>query len=194
MTNDLSPASDGEVIARLRSRDTAALAELYDRYGRSVYSLALSIVRDRTVAEDITHEVFLHLWRYPESYDPERGAFAPWLLRSVRNRAIDALRRTQRDRSLAQRVHVLEASVAPSDPDEMAVLGEEFERVRRAVAELEHDQREIVELAYFGGFTQREIAERLGLPLGTVKTRLRAALRRLAEVLLRERERWTDSR
>ncbi len=193
MTSDLSAASDGELVARLRSRDGSALAALYDRYARSVYSLALSIVGDRAVAEDVTHEVFLHLWRYPELYDPDRGAFAPWLLRSVRNRAIDALRRARRDRSLAQRVHVLEESLAPRDPDETAVLGDELERVRRAVAELEHDQRQIVELAYFGGLTQREIAEELGLPLGTVKTRLRTALRRLAEALARERERWTDS-
>ncbi|MCX7623053.1 MAG: sigma-70 family RNA polymerase sigma factor [Thermomicrobium sp.] len=193
MDDDTLAASDGELIARLRSRDRAALAALYDRYARSVYSLALSIVRDRAVAEDITQELFLQLWQYPELYDAERGRFAPWFLRAARNRAIDALRRRQRDRRLGERLHG--ASVDErDDPDDAAVAGEEAARVRRTLADLDGEQRQVIELAYFGGLTQREIAEHLGIPLGTVKTRVRTALRRLADALAREREPWSDTR
>lgn len=193
MGGDLEAYSDGELVARLRTRDRSALAALYDRYARSVYSLVLSIVHDRSVAEDITQDVFIQLWQFPDLYDPERGAFAPWFLRMARNRAIDVLRRRQRDRRLQERLSRVEWW-DPDDPDEWTMLGEEATRVRQALAELESEQRQVLELAYFGGLTQREIAERLGIPLGTVKTRVRTALRRLADVLAGEREPWTDTR
>ncbi|MCS7257442.1 MAG: sigma-70 family RNA polymerase sigma factor [Thermomicrobium sp.] len=193
MDGDLQAVSDSELVARIRQRDRSALAALYDRYARSVYSLVLSIVRDRSVAEDIVQELFVQLWQYPDLYDAGRGAFAPWFLRMARNRAIDALRRRQRDRRLQERLSRVEWW-DPDDPDEWTMLGEEATRVRQALAELESEQRQVLELAYFGGLTQREIAERLGIPLGTVKTRVRTALRRLADVLAGEREPWTDTR
>jgi len=194
MSEDQQRASDRELVMRLRQRDGAALAALYDRYARSVYSLVLSIVRDRSVAEDITQELFVQLWQFPELYDGARGAFAPWFLRAARNRAIDAVRRRQRDRSLSERLWTLAQDAEHEDPDEQVTLGDDAARIRQALAGLAVEQRQVLELAYFGGLSQREIAERLGIPLGTVKTRVRTALRRLAEALAKEREPWTETR
>ena len=193
MDGDLQAVSDSERVARIRQRDRSALAALYDRYARSVYSLVLSIVRDRSAAEDIVQELFVQLWQYPDLYDAGRGAFAPWFLRMARNRAIDALRRRQRDRRLHERLHAVEWWTESDDPDALTVLGEEATRIRRALADLASEQRQVIELAYFGGLTQREIAEYLGIPLGTVKTRIRTALQRLADALAREREPWSDT-
>ncbi|MCX2728324.1 sigma-70 family RNA polymerase sigma factor [Thermomicrobium sp. 4228-Ro] len=194
MDGDLHGVSDSELVGRIRQRDRSALAALYDRYARTVYSLVLSIVHDRSVAEDIVQELFVQLWQYPELYDAGRGAFAPWFLRMARNRAIDALRRRQRDRYLYERLRGIEWRKVQDDPDELTVLGDEATRIRQAFADLENEQRQVIELAYFGGLTQREIAEYLGIPLGTVKTRIRTALQRLADALAGEREPWGETR
>ena len=187
MKGETTGPSDLELVARLRSRDRAALEALYDRYARRVYSLALSIVRDQQAAEDITQELFIHLWQFPHLYEPERGAFAPWLLRSARNRAIDILRRRSRDYQGGVQFDTMSA-LAQDDPDDLVLRADVAAGLRRALAELDSGLREVLELAYFSGLTQREIAERLGLPLGTVKTRVRTALRRLAEALAGDRE------
>lgn len=186
--------SDEELIAGLRARDHQALAALYDRYARSVYSLALHVLRDRAAAEDVTQDVFLQLWREPERYERERGPLGPWLLRIARNRAIDVLRRRTRERRpLLQdgsTEGVFLADQSPG-PDEHAWSATLALRVRAALGELSDAQRQVIELAYFRGLTQREMADELGLPLGTVKTRVRTALRRLAEILTKDGI-WTD--
>jgi RNA polymerase sigma-70 factor (ECF subfamily) len=187
MKGETTGPSDLELVARLRSRDRAALEALYDRYARRVYSLALSIVRDQQAAEDITQELFIHLWQFPHHYMPERGAFAPWLLRSARNRAIDILRQRSRDYQGGVQFDAMSA-LAQDDPDDLVLRADVAAGLRRALAELDSGLREGLELAYFSGLTQREIAERLGLPLGTVKTRVRTALWRLAEALAGDRE------
>jgi RNA polymerase sigma-70 factor (ECF subfamily) len=187
MKGETTGPSDLELVARLRSRDRAALEVLYDRYAHRVYSLALSIVRDQQAAEDITQELFIHLWQYPHLYESERGAFVSWLLRSARNRAIDVLRRRSRDYQVGVRFDTMSA-LAQDDPDDLVLRADVAAGLRRALAELDSGLREVLELAYFSGLTQREIAERLGLPLGTVKTRVRTALRRLAEALAGDRE------
>ncbi len=194
MGTDVSEASDAELVARVRSRDRAALEVLYDRYARSVYSLALSILRDPGAAEEVTQELFLHVWQYPQLYDAARGPFGPWLLRSARNRAIDVLRRRTRERQLSWRLEMTTHVSDQNDPDDTALQNEAVARVRQALAELDSGLRQVIELAYFGGLTQREIAERLGVPLGTVKTRVRTALQRLAAALAGDREPWTDTR
>jgi len=194
MGTDVSEASDAELVARVRSRDRAALEVLYDRYARSVYSLALSILRDPGAAEEVTQELFLHVWQYPQLYDAARGPFGPWLLRSARNRAIDVLRRRTRERQLSWRLEMTTHVSDQNDPDDTALQNEAEARVRQALAELDSGLRQVIELAYFGGLTQREIAERLGVPLGTVKTRVRTALQRLAAALAGDREPWTDTR
>ena len=187
MKGETTGPSDLELVARLRPRDRAALEALYDRYARRVYSPALSIVRDQQAAEDITQELFIHLWQFPHLYEPERGAFDPWLLRSARNRAIDILRRRSRDYQGGVQFDTMSA-LAQDDPDDLVLRADVAAGLRRALAELDRGLREVLELAYFSGLTQREIAERLGLPFGTVKTRVRTALRRLAEALAGDRE------
>ena len=186
--------SDQELMAGLQQRDHQALALLYDRYARSVYSLALHILRDQAAAEDVTQEVFLQLWRQPERYVQERGPLGPWLLRVTRNRAIDLLRRSSRERrpahpdARAADLHIPDPSPGPDEHAWSATLAT---RVQAALGELSDAQRQVIELAYFRGLTQREMADVLGLPLGTVKTRVRTALRRLAEILMRDGV-WTD--
>jgi RNA polymerase sigma-70 factor (ECF subfamily) len=174
----------------IRRGDHTAFRALYDRYSNAVLGLAQSVVRDRAVAEDITHDVFLNFWRNPESYEPARGQFAAWLLRVARNRSIDVLRK---------RRPVLLGSLGPDAngegtdttswiadtdplPEQQAILSTVASEVRAALRELPPDHRHLLELAYFGGLTQREIAERVGKPLGTVKTQMRSSLMRLARM------------
>ncbi len=190
----VSETSDAELVARVRSRDQAALEVLYDRYARSVYSLALSILHDPGAAEEVTQELFLQVWQYPHLYDAARGPFGPWLLRSARNRAIDLLRRRTRERQLSWRLEVTAHASDQNDPDDAVLQNEAAARVRQALAELDSSLRQVIELAYLGGLTQREIAQRLGMPLGTVKTRVRTALQRLAAALAGDREPWADTR
>lgn len=192
MESDLATASDAELVARLRAGDHLAFGVLYDRYARAVYSLALSIVRDPAAAEDVTQELFLQLWRYPDLYQPERGPFGSWFLRAARNRAVDVLRRRKRHWQLEKSaLGLVTLASSEDDPDDIVSLDDAAGRVRRALAQLEPELRQVVELTYFGGLTQREIAEQLGIPLGTVKSRVRSALRRLAEALTGDREAWT---
>ena len=187
MKGETTGPSDLELIARLRSRDRAALEALYDRYARRVYSLVLSIVRDQQAAEDITQELFIHSWQYPYLDESERGAFVPWLLRSTRNRAIDVLRRHSRDDQVGVRFDTMSV-LTQDDPDDRVLRADVAAGLRRALAELDSGLGEVLELASFSGLTQREIAERLGLPLGTVETHVRTALQRLAEALVGDRE------
>jgi RNA polymerase sigma-70 factor (ECF subfamily) len=176
---------DLDLMRRARARDEAALAALYDRYAAQVNGLALSILRDPALAEEATHDVFLRLWQQPEAYDPARGSFGGWLLRVTRNRAIDLLRR--RRETAAGRWEgddpVFQVPDPDPGPEEQALAHLRREEVRLALADLAPDQRQLMELAYFAGLSQRQIAERLERPLGTVKSQIRAAMRRLAERL-----------
>jgi RNA polymerase sigma-70 factor (ECF subfamily) len=178
---------DAALVARLRQRDEQALAALYDRHSATVYSIALAILREPTRAEDVTQDVFLTLWTQPERFDPARGRFAPWCYRIARNRAIDLIRQRRRE------VQPREAAVfelmlgASGDAPEAEVVGRaEARRVRQALTALVPEQRQVVELAYFEGMTQSQMAEQLGIPLGTIKTRVRTALLRLRELLEEE--------
>jgi RNA polymerase sigma-70 factor, ECF subfamily len=182
--------SDQELIARVReARDRDAMAALYDRYARSVHGLALSILHEPRAAEDVTQDVFLTFWQRPDSYVAARGTFGPWILRVCRNRAIDQLRRRGRERFVDDERQEWVVDSDP-EPDDQVWSLTVARQVRSALAELSEVQRQVIELAYFGGMSQSEMALQLQVPLGTVKTRVRAALQRLAQVMAAET--WDD--
>jgi RNA polymerase sigma-70 factor (ECF subfamily) len=180
----LDTKNEPDFIRRLQSRDPQAIAELYDRYGRIVYALIYRVVRNSAVAEDLVQETFLRIWNRIHGFDPDRGALGPWVLAVARNRAIDYLRSV--DGRMAQ-------SAFDIDKIERPVLFTEFEsdimnldRVRilkEAFQKLTPNQREVLELAYFEGLSQTEMATRMNQPLGTVKTWVRTALKILREQL-----------
>jgi RNA polymerase sigma-70 factor (ECF subfamily) len=165
---------DAGLTARVAAGDDEALAEVWDRYGSLVYGHARRLTRDATIAEDVTQEVFVTLWQHPERFDPERGSLRAYLGVHAHRRAIDALRRDVRRSQREQRHHRLhpEGSCLPSDAAECASLAD---AVRDAIDRLPPEQREAVELAYFGGLTHREVAATLRIPEGTAKSRLRLA-------------------
>jgi RNA polymerase sigma factor (sigma-70 family) len=180
MTRSFAHLSDEAVVALLARSDQAALAELYDRFGRVAYGLALRILRDEKLAEDAVQEGFLAAWRNADRFMPERGKASTWLLTLVHRRAVDLVRREDRRRAepLAE-----SASGQSDSAEEDAWLRFERERVQMALKQLPDQQREALELAYYGGFSQTELAERLGQPLGTIKSRMFTGLTRLRELL-----------
>ncbi len=178
---------DEELMQRLAYRDLAAFRALYARYGNLVYSVALRVVRDPQLAEDMSQEIFLRLWRKPESYAATRGRFGTWLTSVTRNRAVDEIRsRNRRFRHETSSPEEQERDFAGpenDDPSLRAEISDQRRLIRIALQGLPKEQREAIELAYFGGLTQQEIAERLGQPLGTVKTRIRLGMQKLRAAL-----------
>ena len=191
MPRDLAHLSDEALVALVARSDEVALAELYDRFGRVAFGLARRILRDDTLAEDAVQEGFLAAWRSAPRFVPERAKASTWILTLVHRRAVDLVRREERRRTdvLDERVEAAEGS-----SDEAVWLRYERERVQGALARLPDQQREALELAYYGGFTQSELAERLGQPVGTIKSRMFTGLSRLRELLTEPeaegRERW----
>jgi RNA polymerase sigma-70 factor (ECF subfamily) len=170
--------SDGELIRRVAGRDAGAFEVLYHRYVRSVFGLALRRLGDRMRAEDAVQETFAAIWRSAKTYRPERGPGAPWLYAVARNAIVDRARGRQ------EPAGELPDAVSPeATPDERAETAYVSWRVHRALSELPSNERDVLELAYYGGLSQSEVAEFLGIPLGTVKTRTRAGLHRLADLL-----------
>lgn len=180
MSRPLSHLSDEALVALLARSEQPALAELYDRYGRVAYGLALRVLRDEALAEDAVQEGFLAVWRTAARYLPERGKASTWILTLVHRRAVDVVRREER-----RRTDTLEHAPEPGGGDvhEDAWLRLQRERVQAALKQLPDPQREALELAYYGGFSQSELAERLGQPIGTIKSRMFAGLARLRELL-----------
>jgi RNA polymerase sigma-70 factor (ECF subfamily) len=173
---------DVELIAAIARRDVQAFEALYERYGDLVYSVTLRVVGDVTAAEDVVQDVFLRLWRRPDHFDSSRGRFITWLLRVARNRAIDELRsRGRRQRHEAGQALSIDGGPGDDsdDPALAALLADQRVTVRRALADIPDEQRLVIELAYFGGLTQQEIATALKQPLGTVKTRIRLGMQKL---------------
>lgn len=175
--------SDGELLARVASGDDAALGVLYDRYGRLALGLAYRVLGDRGQAEDVVQEAFLSVWRRAATFDAQRGSARGWLTSIVHNAAID--RRRGRFRRQQDEVDIDDHAWRLTGDDVWEDVSRTLDReqVRRALAEIPKEQRETLELAYFGGLTQVEIAERTGEPLGTVKSRARLGLRRLEGLL-----------
>jgi RNA polymerase sigma-70 factor (ECF subfamily) len=178
---ELAHLSDEALVALAARSEQSALAELYDRYGRPAYGLALRILRDQALAEDAVQEAFLGVWRTAGRFVPERGKASTWIMTLVHRRAVDLVRREER-----RRTETLEQAPEPEATgavDEEAWLRLQRERVQAALKRLPDQQREALELAYYGGFTQSELADRLGQPLGTIKSRMFLGLSRLRELL-----------
>ena len=180
MPRDLAHLSDEAVVALAARGQEAALAELYDRLGSAAYALAFRVLRDGALAEDAVQDAFLAVWRSAGSFVPERAKARTWILTLVHRRAVDVVRREERRRS-----DPIEGVEEGSDAsaEQAAWLRLERERVQVALRQLPDPQREALELAYYGGFTQAELAERLGEPLGTIKSRMFAGLSRLRDLL-----------
>jgi RNA polymerase sigma factor (sigma-70 family) len=181
-------ASDGVLLRRVADGDDTALEALYDRYGRPAFALARRITGEQVFAEEVVQEVFLALWRDPEKYDPTRGGFPSWLLATTHHKAVDAVRREEtvrrRRATLAEEAGAYTSATSDLPPvEDAAWSGLRGERVRKALSSLPEPQREALVLAYYAGYTQREIAERTNTPLGTVKTRMLAGMRRLRDLL-----------
>jgi RNA polymerase sigma-70 factor (ECF subfamily) len=173
------------LIHRIAQGDQQALAPLYDETSRFVYALALRILQDIGLAEEATMDVYLQIWRQARSYEPARGTPSAWLLRMARSRAIDLLRREARKKRLEESLEAASWMAAGThDPEKASLLGEEQRRAREALAKLNPEQREVIEIAYFAGLSHSEIAELLGLPLGTIKTRIRSGMMKLRESLV----------
>jgi RNA polymerase sigma-70 factor, ECF subfamily len=176
--------SDPELARRLKQREPEAMAALYDRYGRIAYSLILRIVRDAALAEDLVQETFLRVWNRAQAFDSERGALGPWLLAVARNRAIDYLRST--DGRMARSAYELVEMENPAlfaNLESQMITSDQARHIREALAKLNARQRNVIELAYFEGLSQTEMAEKMGQPLGTIKTWVRTALKNLREQL-----------
>jgi RNA polymerase sigma-70 factor (ECF subfamily) len=178
--------SDEALLAQIARGDEAALGAFYDRFGRIVYGLALRVVRNAQLAEEATQEAFFAVWRTADEYRASRGSARAWLLTIAHHRAVDRVRYEQRrvvvNEPLDETTQAQIREIVPSAEDEAWVVFER-ERLVRALAQIPDAERELIELAYFDGYTQTQLAERLGLPLGTVKRRTFNGLRRLRELL-----------
>jgi RNA polymerase sigma factor (sigma-70 family) len=180
------PSRDAEVMRRIREGDRSAVDELYQRFRRPAFALARRILADDALAEDVLQEVFLSVWRDPAAFDRGRGSVASWLLAVVHHKAVDAVRREESQRRrqvMAEDELALDAPMATRDVEEEAWSRVVADQVRTALGVLSASQREALTLAYYGGYTQREVAALTGTPLGTVKTRMLAGMRRLRQEL-----------
>jgi RNA polymerase sigma-70 factor (ECF subfamily) len=177
---------DADVLQRIRAGDRSAVDDLSARVRRPAFALARRILADDALAEDVLQEVFLSVWRDPAAYDRGRGSVAAWLLAVVHHKAVDAVRREESQRRRQARAEedlALAEPVSGRDVDEKAWTHEVAEQVRSALKGLSSPQREALTLAYYGGYTQREVAALTHTPLGTVKTRMLAGMRRLKDSL-----------
>jgi RNA polymerase sigma-70 factor, ECF subfamily len=181
---DYSALKDEEVLARLQAGESWAMSVLYDRYARLVFSLALKVLNDREVAEEVVQEVFVKVWRRAGDYHVERGKFSSWLGGIAQHHAIDELRRRSVRPSAAGDENAA-ADVADDEPApyERAVQSIEHQQITDALKCIPDEQRYPIELAYFEGLTQQQIADRLQQPLGTIKTRMRLGMQKLKTLL-----------
>jgi RNA polymerase sigma-70 factor, ECF subfamily len=181
--SDFAHLSDEALVAMVARADDAALAELYDRYGALAFGLARRVLRDAGLAEDAVQEAFVAVWRTATRFTAERSSARAWILMLVHRRAVDLVRSNERRRAEPLPEETDRADPAAREPDEAVWLRLQRERVTRALAQLPDQQREAIELAYFGGYTQSELADRLGEPLGTIKSRMHSGRARLRGLL-----------
>lgn len=183
---DYSTLDDAELMALIARSHAEALSELYDRYHRLVFSLALNSVADYAIAEEITLDIFTRIWEKAGTYQADRAKVTTWLMSMTRHRSIDELRQ-RKSRLERDSIGWAETSSPPeaggNDPEEVLELALQRERVRTAVAQLPAEQKQALALAYFRGYTHSQIAEILQQPLGTIKTRLRSAMQKLRQIL-----------
>ena len=178
-TSSPSAEDDATLLSLVRRGDEHAMASLYDRYGKIVYSVALRVLRDPASAEDVLQEIFMQVWRNPEQFVAVRGSFGAWLTVVTRNRSIDTLRRKKPSETIDD-IYL----ASPYDLASEAVRNTMAEQARTVIQRLPVDQRKTLEMAFFDGLTHSEIAEITGDPLGTVKTRIRSALLTLRKAFL----------
>ena len=181
-----SATADIALLTRVAGRDAGALADLYDRHNRLLFSLILRVLRDRGESEDVLQEVFVRVWDRADSYSPALGTPLAWLVRITRNRAIDRLRSRQVRANIAESHEEppVAADATPAgNPEQLARTAEHRRAIVAALDQLPVEQRTLIDAAYFQGFTQSELADRFALPLGTVKTRIRAAMQTLRGAL-----------
>jgi RNA polymerase sigma-70 factor (ECF subfamily) len=185
--DSLEKTRDSELealIGRVSRGDQSAVTELYDRTSRMVFGLVLRVVVDRSTAEEVLLDVYTQVWRQSSSYDPIRGSPLAWLMTIARSRAIDRLRSSKHDQQGKEPLDsVAELTSSSHDPEQTTVLSERQKLVRSALDSLSAEQREVIELAYYGGLSHSEIALKLGQPLGTVKTRTRLGMIKLRDLL-----------
>jgi RNA polymerase sigma factor (sigma-70 family) len=183
---DLTEAHDRDLVERVRRRDADAFRSLFDRYAPTAKALAMRVVRQAHLAEEIVQEAFLAVWRNPDGYDGDRGSVRSWLMGTVHHRAVDLVRREEAHRRRAEHAVVELREEQADHADDVAADADrphESALVRTALEELPDEQRDVIELMYFSGLSQSQIAERSGLPLGTVKSRTLLAMRRLRALL-----------
>ncbi len=189
--------TDRELLERVRQGDREAFAQVYDRYGQAAYSLAVRIVRDRDLAADVVQDAFLAVWSKAAAFDPARGQASTWILTMTHNKAVDLVRREQRRRADQLDEERLEVPSTEPGPDQLAWMSAARGQIREAMAGLPATHREVIELAYFGGYSQSELAEMLSVPVGTVKSRTFAALKALQAALddagFRGGDQWTTT-
>jgi RNA polymerase sigma-70 factor (ECF subfamily) len=173
----------GPIMALVSGGDQAAFADFYDATSRTVFGIALRVLRDAAQAEEVAQEVFLEAWRTAARYDPHQGTAAAWINTIAHRRAVDRVRSVERSVQRDQRHAEAEGAIPAPDVSEEVVSRDMGNRVRRALARLPEGQRRPLALAYYDGRSQREVAEIMGLPLGTVKTRMRDAMRKLRTYL-----------
>lgn len=175
----LNAENDEALLARVAEADAAAFEALYARYSRPAYSVAFGMLRDAVRAQEVTQDVFLAIWRGAREFDPARGSARTWILSVAHHKSVDAVRRSRRNPT----VPLSDTMTGDVDVIEEAQARVDAGHVRRALEALSVEQRAALVLAYYGGYTQQEIAQRLGVPLGTIKTRMRDGLLRLRTVL-----------
>lgn len=182
----MKTVADAELYQRIKDKDKQAMEILYDRYEKILYSFVYKLTEDREAAEEVIQEVFIKLWRGVANYHSDRGKFSSWLFTLARNQAIDLIRKKKTNRLV--NMEAIEPIVSPeSTADEMIEWNEEKKEVRKAIRRLSEEQREIIQFVYFQGYTQQKIADKYKIPLGTVKSRVRLALRNLKLFLAEER-------
>ena len=176
---------DLELLSKISDQDRDALAALYERYGRRVFAIAVRMLNDPIGSEEVTQDVFMSVWRRGASYTSKKGKFTTWLFSIAHNRTIDELRKRRRDRSrenddIDDHLNIKSGDISPADA---AVAQSEYAKISAAMKKLPEEQQLVVDLSYFKGLTQTEIATKTGQPLGTVKTRMRLALKKLRTAL-----------
>ncbi|MDP9227309.1 MAG: sigma-70 family RNA polymerase sigma factor [Actinomycetota bacterium] len=189
----MPPLPDAEILERLLARDERSFRSVVDRYGPAVFGIARRVLADGNLAEEVTQDTFVALWRRPGAFDPERGTLQSFLLVVARNKAVDLVRKEEaRKRATEILLQEADAASGTAFSDEHPI--EDRDEIRTALARLSAVQREAIVLAYFGGRTYREVAQELGVPEGTAKTRLRDGLTKLREVLSASEESrgWTN--
>lgn len=176
-----------ELMKRIQAREAEALEELYDLYHRLLFGMVLSILKKREEAEDMLQEIFVKIWNKADSFDPDRGNAYSWIVTLARNQAIDRIRskgyKTQEKQSVSIHQPLFSLEGDKHDPMQTTIFSDRAELVKKALNEIPESQREVIKIAYYRGLTQREIADYLDIPLGTVKTRTRQGMMKLKRIL-----------